>query len=65
VTIHYGTNNWQQPQDVPMKRLDENTWTVVVPVPHGANQVDFVFTNGEKWDNNSGADWHVRSCSSR
>ena len=59
VTLHYGCDNWQQVKDLPMKKPAEETWEVTLKLPPDAKQIDFVFTNGDKWDNNSGQDWHV------
>ena len=56
--LHHGVNRWQQVQDAPMSRSTADGWVVTVNVPQEARQIDFVFTNGERWDNNSGGDWH-------
>ncbi|HVP10437.1 MAG TPA: DUF4932 domain-containing protein [Phycisphaerae bacterium] len=59
ITLHYGFDDWQQVKDLPMKKPAEETWEVTLQVPPDAKQIDFVFTDGDKWDNNSGSDWHT------
>ncbi|HVP12736.1 MAG TPA: DUF4932 domain-containing protein [Phycisphaerae bacterium] len=59
MTLHYGFDKWQQVVDLPMKKPAEETWELTLQVPPDAKQIDFVFTDGDKWDNNSGRDWHA------
>jgi hypothetical protein len=59
MTLHYGFDQWQHVTDLSMKKPAEETWEVTLKLPPGAKQLDFVFTNGDKWDNNSESDWHT------
>lgn len=60
IKIHYGVNGWQDVKDAAMGRAADGSWAVVLTVPENASQLDFVFTDGVDWDNNSGNDWHAK-----
>ncbi|BCN28784.1 starch-binding protein [Anaeromicropila herbilytica] len=58
VSLHWGYDNWKNPQNVPMTKISDNTWSVSVTVPESATtSLNLVFTNGSVWDNNSSANW--------
>jgi len=59
MTLHHGFDRWQQVTDVSMRKPAEETWEVTLKLPPGVKQINFVFTNGEKWDNNSESDWRT------
>lgn len=65
ILLHIGRNNWKaEVQSLPMTAQGDNEWTTTYSIPDDTWQVDFVF-NGQVstnpvWDNNNGADWHVR-----
>ena len=42
-----------------MRKTADETWEVAIGLQPEVRQLDFVFTDGTKWDNNSGLDWHV------
>ncbi len=67
MTLHWGVNNWDAVLGSAMTQAAPDHWTITVAIPGTADVLDFVFTNGTSWDNNSGADWHVpvRSSSPR
>ncbi len=62
IYLHYGLNNWSPVIDPdPEMTFDPNTsfWSVTIPIPAQAWQLDFVFRDNQgRWDNNNGADWH-------
>ncbi len=59
MTLHYGFDRWDRTNDALMSKSGDGDWMVPISIPPDANQIDFVFTDGNKWDNNSGSDWHV------
>jgi hypothetical protein len=46
--------------DAEMTQVSTNEWQVTLDVPPAAREISFCFTDGSRWDNNSGRDWHVR-----
>ena len=62
VYLHAGADGWAQvaPNDRAMSwNAVDQVWQTSGRVPNGAQQVDFVFQDGQgNWDNNDGADWH-------
>ena len=59
VTLHWGYDSWKGITDTTMT-LTGSVWSATITVPAAATKtVDFVFTDGSKWDNNGGADYHV------
>jgi uncharacterized protein YbdZ (MbtH family) len=74
VFLHWGVNDWTMPQivtpgsreheagravQIPMERDPDGTWWMVIPTNSDVQSVDFVFTDGQRWDNNQTEDWHV------
>ena len=59
MTLHCGFDKWQDITDIAMSKPAEETWEVTFTLPTDAERIDFVFTNGDNWDNNSGMDWHA------
>ncbi len=58
--LHWGYDGWVKNKDVAMTSIDTNKWETTITVPTEATKtLDFVFTNGTGWDNNSSKDWHV------
>lgn len=57
--IHQGVNGWKGVQDLPMNKRADGYWEAKIALPQDAKVLDFVFTNGSQWDNNSNADWHL------
>ena len=57
--IHWGINGWKNTVDTPMNSEGVDRWVVTLTLPENSSMLDFAFTNGESWDNNSGRDWHV------
>ena len=59
ISLHHGVNDWKETVDTPMRKTADETWEVAIGLQPEVRQLDFVFTDGTKWDNNSGLDWHV------
>ncbi len=74
IFLHWGVNGWMVPRMDPpgtsefgdgqavqtlMEQLSGGSWWVVVPTDQDVTVVDFVFTDGQNWDNNQTRDWHV------
>lgn len=47
VTLVGSFNNWN-PENLPMKRIDENRWVISITLPAGIYYYQFVI-NGKKW----------------
>jgi uncharacterized protein len=60
VSLHYGLNGWKQTTDTRMSAAGDGKWNLTLKLPIDARQFDFVFTDGTRWDNHGGRDWHVR-----
>ena len=62
VYAHVGFDNWStvvSPDPLMNDPDNDAVWTLTVPVPSSAGQLDLVFNNGAGvWDNNNGQDWH-------
>lgn len=58
VVLHlgYGYGDWTNVQNVPMERLPDGSWGAHVTVDKDS-ALNFCFTDGERWDNNNGANW--------
>ncbi|MDP4147707.1 MAG: carbohydrate-binding protein, partial [Bacillota bacterium] len=39
-------------------------WSATITIPSSATKLDFDFTDGTNWDNNSSKDWHLQVWSS-
>jgi len=59
VSLHWGINMWQDARTTPMAAADSGAWQLTLKVPSNAEQLDFAFTDGSRWDNNRTRDWHV------
>mgnify|MGYP000110484510 CR=1 FL=1 len=61
--IHVGFDGWQNPQVLPAEVLQYDlggvAYAATVAVPAGAQVIDYAFTDGTRWDNNAGADYHA------
>jgi alpha-amylase len=60
VSLHWGINSWLTPTNVIMTKRSDGFWEGTVTIPTSATMLDFVFTNGSSWDNNSNQDWHLQ-----
>jgi alpha-amylase len=61
VSLHLGYNGWTSETNVVMTKDVSGFWKGTITIPTSANQLDFCFTNGSIWDNNSnGKDWHLQ-----
>ncbi|WP_297421603.1 carbohydrate-binding protein [Clostridium sp.] len=60
VSLHWGYNGWTSSTNVTMTK-DSTTgfWVGTITIPSSATKLDFDFTNGSSWDNNSSQDWHL------
>jgi hypothetical protein len=58
ITLHlgYGYGKWTNIQNVPLEPLPDGSWGTRVTVDTDT-AINFCFTNGERWDNNNGANW--------
>ena len=61
--IHVGFDGWQSSRVVPAQVLKYDlggvAYGVTVAVPAEARVIDYAFTDGTRWDNNNGADYHA------
>lgn len=64
VKLHWGYNGFTNPTDVTMTKRSDGFWAGTVTIPTSATKLDFDFTNGTSWDNNSSKDWHLQVWSS-
>lgn len=60
VSLHWGYNGWTSPANVTMTKDSSGFWEGTVTIPSSATKLDFDFTDGTNWDNNSGQDWHLQ-----
>ena len=59
LTVHNGFDGWNQTTDVPMIASGNGEWRTTLKLPTNIRQFDFAFTDGSRWDNNGGQDWHI------
>ena len=60
VKIHWGYDGWKGVSQTAMVSKGSNVWEVTLEVPSAArNNLDLVFTDGSKWDNNNSQDWNI------
>ncbi|EHJ02064.1 Alpha-amylase [Clostridium sp. DL-VIII] len=60
VSLHLGYNSWTNPSDVAMtKDSTSGFWKGNINIPTSVTKLDFDFTNGSSWDNNSSQNWHL------
>lgn len=53
VTMHFGINNWQNVEDIPMIKNSNNEFIAEVKIPYNAKSINFSFKNDQdNWDNN-------------
>lgn len=64
VKLHWGYNGFTNPTDVTMTKRSDGFWTANVTIPSSVTKLDFDFTDGSNWDNNSSKDWHLQVWSS-
>ncbi|WP_297417433.1 carbohydrate-binding protein [Clostridium sp.] len=64
VKLHWGYNGFTNPTDVTMTKRSDGFWSATITIPSSATKLDFDFTNGSSWDNNSSKDWHLQVWSS-
>ena len=64
VKLHWGYNGFTNPTDVTMTKRSDGFWAATITIPTSATKIDFDFTNGSSWDNNSSKDWHLQVWSS-
>ena len=62
IYLHYGFDGWDpviDPDPAMTWDANDSMWTITVPIPSSATQLDMVFNDGaDNWDNNNGSDWH-------
>ena len=59
VTMHYGVNSWNDSQQICMSAKTDGTFMVTVDVPTSAIVMDFVFSDGDVYDNADKLDFHA------
>lgn len=64
VKLHWGYNGFTNPTNVTMTKDSNGFWEGTVTIPTSATKLDFDFTDGSNWDNNSSKDWHLQVWSS-
>ncbi|WP_270563089.1 carbohydrate-binding protein [Clostridium beijerinckii] len=64
IKLHWGYNGFLNPSDVTMTKGSDGFWAATIKIPSSATKLDFDFTNGSNWDNNSSKDWHLQVSSS-
>lgn len=63
VSLHWGSNGWTNPTNVSMTKRSDGFWQGTITIPSSATTLDFDFTDGTNWDNNSSKDWHLQTWS--
>ena len=59
LTLQYGVNGWAGAAGQPMTNSGAEHWQTKLLLPPGIRELDFAFTDGTRWDNNSGHDWRL------
>ncbi|BCZ45695.1 alpha-amylase [Clostridium gelidum] len=59
VSLHWGYNGWTSATNVTMTKDSSGFLKGTVTIPTSATKLDFDFTDGSNWDNNSNQDWHL------
>jgi hypothetical protein len=60
LTLQYGVNGWAgSAGQQPMTNSGAEHWQTKLLLPPGIRELDFVFTDGTRWDNNNGRDWRL------
>lgn len=57
VSLHWGYNSWTGTTDVPMTKDSNGFWKGTIAIPTSATTLNFTFTDGSNWDNNSSKNW--------
>ncbi|MBS7531896.1 hypothetical protein IC619_015595 [Hazenella sp. IB182353] len=58
--LHWGNNEWHDVTQTSMRKRSDGFWEAAIQIPTDANQLNFVFWNGnQSWDNNKGRDWYL------
>lgn len=60
LSIHWGYDGWTSPANVAMTKRLDGFWEGTLTIPSSASKLDFDFTDGTSWDNNSNNDWHLQ-----
>lgn len=61
VLLHWGYNGWVNSTNVAMTKRSDGFWQGTITIPNSASKLDFDFTDGTNWDNNSSEDWHLQT----
>ena len=59
LTLQYGVNGWAGATGQPMTNSGAEHWQTKLVLPPRIGELDFAFTDGTRWDNNSGRDWRL------
>ena len=59
LNLFIGRNNWQDIQTLAMSNTAPRIWQRTIEIPASTWQLNFVFNNGQDWDNNNSADWYL------
>ncbi|AGX45116.1 carbohydrate-binding protein [Clostridium saccharobutylicum] len=59
VSLHWGYNDWTSLTNLDMTKDSNGFWKGTITIPANATKLDFDFTDGSNWDNNSNKDWHL------
>ncbi|URZ04719.1 hypothetical protein CLROS_000280 [Clostridium felsineum] len=62
VSLHLGINGWNNTQNLSMIKDSNGFWETSITIPNSANTLNFCFTNGTNWDNNSNNNWTLNVC---
>lgn len=55
--VGYGTNQWENIEDIPMRKMKDGSWAAKVQVSDPSS-FNFCFRDdAENWDNNYGRNW--------
>ena len=60
VSLHWGYNGWVGVSNATMTKRSDGFWAATVTIPTTATKLDFDFTDGSSYDNNSSNDWHLQ-----
>ncbi len=58
IYLHWGYNNWINPNNQQMVKRSDGFWETTISVPTTATSLNFAFTDGTNWDNNGGSNWN-------
>ncbi|MBU3158244.1 chitobiase/beta-hexosaminidase C-terminal domain-containing protein [Clostridium frigoris] len=60
VSMHWGYNGWVGASNATMTKRSDGFWAATITIPTTATKLDFDFTDGSSYDNNSSNDWHLQ-----